>query len=222
MVVCPCEFHKLWNQLKGIFKLFGVCFLFPVAKLTGRSAAVVDRECKASNFRGCCILVHHIVAAAVKLIDEWCMQQRCTVVELIEKSQRNRPLHNFIYCVFYFLAPWVVSHKAVRGGNFNRVFELDRIWLQLFIITGKVKYTRLVGLWHYVVNTLAESWKNVVAPATPCQWRILLGDGWSGRIHQFEVEGSSSTWIQEHRNNHQSSEAAQRHCFTDKNVRNFF
>ena len=165
ILVCPGEFHKLWNELKGIFKLYGDCFLVLVAISTGRSPAVVDRACEAKNFRGCCILVHHIVAAGLKLIGEWCTDRRTTVLSMIQNSTRNRPLHNFLYCMFYFLVPWVASHRAIRDGDFNRVQELDRLWLQLFVLTRKVKYARLVGLWHHTVSTLTVPWKDALKAA---------------------------------------------------------
>ena len=140
----PGAFHLLWQVLQGIWSLFGRGYLLPVARLCGRSPAACDAQCTAKNYRTSCDFVHHYATAGLRLISRWGMEGGGKEPEdLMKECRQNRPLHNFIFIVFKYLCPYVELHKAVRSGSHEKVASLMPIFLELFILTKKVKYVRL-------------------------------------------------------------------------------
>ena len=76
----------------------------------------------------------------------------------MKECRQNRPLHNFIFIVYKLLIPFVELHKAVQSGSHAKLASLMPIFLELFIVTKKVKYARLIVIWLHMLETLDPAW----------------------------------------------------------------
>lgn len=158
VVPVPGEFHWHWHILKGIFRLYSDDILYPFATYINYPA--FDPEC--NNFHKGEDFFQIVTLAIFPWIKE--MMRLCRfedLNELLHHAHDNTHAYEIIYFFLYCVCPYWVSRGAVKNGNGPLLEDMWRYWMQLFITTGKFKYTQLTVIFMWIQRSLHPSIRDI-------------------------------------------------------------
>ena len=151
VIPVPGEWHWTWHIMKGIFRMWGTHFFLPWSKQL--KFATLDVHCK--NFHYGEDFLQIVTIALCKVAHIWMARLNCsTLAQLLHKVHRQAQLYEVLYLLFYYLCPYWHTRSALRNGNYEKINNLWKYWLHLFIATNKWKYTQLTVRFLWVMSAL--------------------------------------------------------------------
>lgn len=156
-------FHFQWRVQKAIFYLAGDWFLVGLARRNGRTAAQIQDNSQANNFRFCDDLLAHFTAASIQYFSGMmakCPGRSVNIIEFLDSLHHNSPAYDILYLTVYFLVPYCFLRQAIRYTDIPLLIKVLPSLLQLFIITRRVKYSRLTVLWLRYIGSLSPEWSS--------------------------------------------------------------
>lgn len=105
-----------------------------------------------------------------------------TVPAFMELVRLNDNLYDILYLVFYFIIPYTQFRRAVRFGDFTTIEELMPLWMVLFYVTGKSKYSRATITYLRTLQCLPDEWAQAVRQ---CSLVHITSNGFCSPVDSF-------------------------------------